>query len=284
MALLPLLLTWLISGKKEIAISRQTDPENVLPVLMCGEIPWDYPEEALKAQAVLTRSSLYYYSEEGSLYPSGEGDFPDTVWEEELEIYRRERRKDSYREALLKMEKAAEETRGEVLLFQGQVCRGVYHRVSAGWTRSGGEALGEPAYLTSVESPEDTGSPEYLNGHYFSPEALRVRIGECFPEAQLSEESVFEQLEIVERSAADYVAAIRVGNLQVPGEEFREKLELSSSNFTIQELDGRIRILCKGLGHGMGMSQYGAAAMARQGRDYREILAYYFPETSLGNV
>ena len=104
MALLPLLLTWLISGKKEIAMSRQADPENVLPVLMCGEIPWDYSEEALKAQAVLTRSSLYYYSEEGSLYPSsGEGDFQDTVWEEELEIYRRQRSRDSYREALLKM-------------------------------------------------------------------------------------------------------------------------------------------------------------------------------------
>lgn len=268
-------------------MTRQADPEDVLAVLLCGEIPWDYPEEALKAQAVLTRSSLYYFRKntEETSGSGGSGETAqDSVWEEEMEICRRDRNRDSYREALKKMETAAEATRGEVLYFQGEICRGIFHRVSAGSTRMGDEVLGEAAYLTGVESPGDTGSPDYLHGHYFSPEALRARIGECFPRAQLSEEPILDQLEILERDSADYVMVMRVGNLQVPGEAFRDRLELSSSNFTIQELDGRIRILCRGLGHGMGMSQYGAARMAEQGSTYREILAHYFPETSLGSV
>lgn len=288
----PLLLTWVISGKKKIVMTRQADQENVLAVLLCGEIPWDYPEEALKAQAVLTRSSLYYFSKDigkdqkaqGDSHSEGIAALQGNPWEEEMEIYQRERNKDRYQEALEKMEHAAEATQGEVLLFQGNVCRGIYHRVSAGRTRPGEEVLGVPGYLSSVDSSEDTGSPDYLNGHYFSPEALRGRIAECFPKVQLSEKPLLEQLEIMERDSADYVVVIQVGNLEVSGEEFREKLELSSSNFTIQELDGRIRILCKGMGHGMGMSQYGAARMAEQGNSYREILEYYFPETSLGNV
>lgn len=273
-------------------MTRQADPENVLAVLLCGEIPWDYPEEALKAQAVLTRSSLYYFGKKTGQTRKVQTDsqneetmmLQENLWEEEMEIYQRERNKDRYQEALEKMEKAAEATQGEVLLFQGNVCRGIYHRVSAGRTRPGEEVLGAPGYLSSVDSSEDTGSPDYLNGHYFSQEALQARIAECFPEVQLSEEPLLDQLEIMERDPADYVVVIQVGNLEVSGEEFREKLELSSSNFTIQELDGRIRILCKGMGHGMGMSQYGAARMAEQGSSYREILAHYFPETSLGNV
>lgn len=284
--LLPLLLTCLISGKKEIAMTKQADLENVLAVLLCGEIPWDYPEEALKAQAVLTRSSLYYFGENtGQEDPEEQGNaMHNSIWAEEMEIYREERNRDSYRKALKKMEKAADDTQGEVLLYEGEICRGIFHRVSSGRTRPGDEVLGELKYLTGVESPEDTGSPDYLHGHYFSPEALRARIGECFPLAQLSEAPLLDQMEIVERDSSDYVVRIRVGNLQVPGEEFRDQLELSSSNFTIQELDGKIRFLCRGLGHGLGMSQYGAARMAEQGSTYREILSHYFPETSLGSV
>lgn len=290
--LLPLLLTYLISGKKKITITRQVDPENVLAVLLCGEIPWDYPEEALKAQAVLTRSSLYFFSKDTGQTQTGSANtiskseslLQENIWEEEMEIYRRERNKDQYQKALEKMQKAAEATRGEILLYQEMACRGIYHRVSAGRTRSAKEVPGTPDYLESVESPEDTASPDYLNGHYFSEEALRVRITECFPKVQLSQEPILDQMEILERDSADYVVKIRLANLEVSGEEFRENLELSSSNFTFQDLDGRIRILCKGLGHGMGMSQYGAARMAEQGNSYREILAYYFPGTSLENV
>ena len=74
-------------------------------------------------------------------------------------------------------------------------------------------------------------------------------------------DSLEEQLEILKRDSSDYVLEIRVGDQTVQGEEFREKLELSSSNFTIQELDGKLRFLCKGAGHGLGMSQYGANVM-----------------------
>ena len=61
-------------------------------------------------------------------------------------------------------------------------------------------------------------------------------------------------------------------------EEFRQLLELPSSNFTMQAADGKIRFLCKGQGHGLGLSQYGGNVLAKEGKSYKEILRYYFPE------
>ena len=68
-----------------------------------------------------------------------------------------------------------------------------------------------------------------------------------------------------------------MGNLKIAGETFRELLGLPSSCFSVQTLDGKIRFLCQGLGHGTGLSQTGAAAMAEEEKSAVEILQYYFP-------
>lgn len=274
--LLPLALTALISGKESVAVTKELDLESCLPMILCQEIPWDFQEEALKAQAVLARSSLYFYRKENGRKEEG--------LEEEIRRYQAEKDRKGYQEAYERMEKAVRDTRGEVLMYQGEVCRGAFHRLSAGTTRSGEEVLGEGEYLDSVESVWDLQSEEYLTGHYFSPEAFRQRIMECFPRADLTGEPLEEQLEILKRDSSDYVLEIRVGDQTVQGEEFREELELSSSNFTIQELDGKLRFLCRGVGHGLGMSQYGANAMAGEGKTYLEILLYYFPDGALGRL
>ena len=274
--LLPLALTALISGREAVAVVKEPDLESCLPMILCQEIPWDFQEETLKAQAVLARSSLYFYRKENG----SRGELPG----EELSLYQEEKDKKEYREAYERMEKAVQDTRGEVLMYKGEVCRGAFHRISAGTTRSGEEVLGDAGYLDCVESVWDLQSEGYLTGHYFSLEAFRQRAAECFPRANLTGDSLEEQLEILKRDSSDYVLEIRVGDQTVQGEEFREKLELSSSNFTIQELDGKLRFLCKGAGHGLGMSQYGANAMAGEGKSYRDILLYYFPEGTLGRL
>ena len=80
------------------------------------------------------------------------------------------------------------------------------------------------------------------------------------------------------------VVKIKIGDVEISGEEFRINMELSSANFTIQEVDGKIRFLCKGLGHGLGMSQFGANEMAKAGFTYLEILEYYFPQTQVKKI
>lgn len=275
MLLLPLGLTTLISGKNAIAVKKQIDMESYLPMMLCQEIPWDYEEEMLKAQAVLNRSSLYLRLEE------------DGVDQEQLkkilENHQKESKKESYQQAYQRMEKAVKSTTGQVMSYQGEICPGVFHRVSSGATRDGNEVLQDTGmtFLKSVDSSQDVRSEEYLHGHYFTEEALRQRLQEAYPEVQLTEEPLTDQIIAQKRDSQEYILELRVGNLTVAGEEFRKNLELSSSNFTVQNLDGKIRFLCKGLGHGLGLSQYGGNELAKEGKSYQQILFTYFPDVTL---
>ena len=69
---------------------------------------------------------------------------------------------------------------------------------------------------------------------------------------------------------------IQIGTHIYSGEEIRQALSLPSPSFTMEEREGKIRIICKGIGHGYGLSQYGADAMAREGKGAEEILKYYY--------
>ncbi|MGN1140359.1 MAG: SpoIID/LytB domain-containing protein [Oliverpabstia sp.] len=278
MLLLPLGFTALISGKDAIEINKQKDMEVYLPMMLCREIPWDYEEEMLKAQAVLIRSSLYLRLENKEL--------DQTELKENLENYKNNSQKEQYQMAYKRMEKAVNATKGQVISYQGEICSGVFHRVSAGQTREGSEVLQDTkmSFLKSVDSSQDIQSEDYLHGHYFTEEALKDRLLEIYPDIELSDQPLTEQIVVEKRDSQEYVLEIRVGNLTVPGEEFRNNLELSSSNFTVQNLDGKIRFLCKGLGHGLGLSQYGGNELAKEGKTYEQILFTYFPDVILKSV
>lgn len=278
MLLLPLGFTALISGKDAIEINKQKDMEVYLPMMLCREIPWDYEEEMLKAQAVLIRSSLYLRLENKEL--------DQTELKENLENYKNKSQKEQYQMAYKRMEKAVNATKGQVISYQGEICSGVFHRVSAGQTREGSEVLQDTkmSFLKSVDSSQDIQSEDYLHGHYFTEEALKDRLLEIYPDIELSDQPLTEQIVVEKRDSQEYVLEIRVGNLTVPGEEFRNNLELSSSNFTVQNLDGKIRFLCKGLGHGMGLSQYGGNELAKEGKTYEQILFTYFSDVILKKI
>mgnify|MGYP003374689427 FL=1 len=269
---LPLGVTVLLSGTDAVSIQKQMDMETYLPAILCEQVPWDYEEEMLKVQAVLARSSLYYYMEKEK---------PEEIqWEEKLEQFQRDRKNARYREAYERMERAVRLTRGQVITWQGDVCPGIFHRISSGKTRDGMEVLQDVtfSFLRSVDSGQDREAEEFLKGHYFTPEALEQRLQEEYPGIIFTEEPLTDQIRIEKRDSQDYILEMKVGDQTVTGEEFRRKLELSSCNFTIQELDGKIRFLCKGLGHGLGLSQYGGNELAKKGKTYQEILFFYFPD------
>ena len=88
-------------------------------------------------------------------------------------------------------------------------------------------------------------------------------------------------VEIKDTDSADYVMEIQMGDQEFQGEEVRELLDLPSSCFTVQKLDGEIRFLCRGEGHGLGLSQYTVQQMSSEGKKYEEILSYFFPELTI---
>ncbi len=276
--LLPIGITAGMSGKDALISNQSMDLETFLPVLLCQQIDWDYEDEALKAQAVLARSSLSLCVKKGEM----------TGWRLQnwMEDYQKNKERTDFDKVFEKMQRAVNETRGQVLVFESQICEGIFHKVSSGYTREGTEILKDTtyAYLTGVKSSADICAENYLHGHYFSNKAFWVRIKQIYPDVNFSDESVVGQIQIVERDASDYVTRVKVGDLIVSGEEFRVKLELASANFTIQEVDGQIRFLCKGLGHGLGMSQFGANELAKKGNTYLEILKYYFPLAKIKKI
>ena len=177
---------------------------------------------------------------------------------------------------------AARETEGQVLKQNGEIKEIPYHGVSSGRTRDGGEVLGENfKYIPSVDTSGDIDSAEYVEGCYFSVKELEEKIKEKYPGFVLDEEVI---VEIKSSDSAGYVMEIMIGNQEFQGEEIKEVLELPSSCFTVQKLEGEVRFLCRGSGHGMGISQYTAQQMALEGKKYEEILQYFFPDLTIESL
>lgn len=262
--------TYAVQKASENFISINTEEEIreiAFEDYVCGvaaqEIDRECPLEAVKAQMVIVRTNLEKFQEE----------HPGTLLSEEYLPLQEMTEKG----ILDKMLQAAEETQGQVLKFGGELVQVPYHAVSSGRTRSGAEAgLGEQyPWLTGVDSRQDVESEWYLSVSQSEPETVRACISAEYPDA-LTEDDLMGQIEILSRDESGYVTKVRAGNQKMTGEKFRSLLDLASSCFYLEENDGKIRITTKGLGHGLGLSLYGARRMAEAGADYKEILQYYF--------
>lgn len=271
--LLPYLMTVVVSGREACPVSRKIDLEEFTAAAAAAEISWDYSAETIKAQTILARTNLYAKQAQGK--------------EAECIEYAADsmKNKDMNGEMLKKyqvFQDAAAETKGQILKLNDEIKELPYHGLSQGKTRDGREVLGESfAYIPSVETPKDIDSPLYVEGCYFSLTELEERIQKYYPAFALGEEAV---IEIKASDSAGYVMEIQLGNQEFQGEKLREILGLPSSCFTVQRLEEEVRFLCKGKGHGMGLSQYTAEQMALEGKGYEEILKYFFPEMQIGEI
>jgi len=275
LVLLPLTITLILSGWDAVSLNKEPDIEMYLIEMIYRELPEDYEEEAIKAQAVLARSTLKKGLKDGS------------VTQSDLERIASNLKEDMEKKEFLKnyeiIEGYVRQTKGEVLMYENQICEGSFHRVSAGATRDGAEVFGNDtyAYIAGVESAMDMESADYMKGHYFTPEELYAALKEMYPDSEVDTEKIEDSIEIVARDAKGYILEMEVGNVPCSGEEFRKVLNLNSSNFTLSKMGNEIRFLCRGVGHGLGMSQFGANKLALQGKDYKDILKYYFPRVEI---
>lgn len=268
--LLPWLLTVFLSGREKCPISRQISLEEYVPGVTASQISWDSPKEAIKAQSIIARTNLYIRQREGK---------ETEVLEAAADNIKSRKMNRQELERFSVFQEAADQTGGLVLKLNDQLKEIPYHSLSQGKTRDGAEVLGESyGYIPSVETPEDIDSPLYVEGCYFSVQELENRLKEEYPGFVFGENGT---VEVKNTDSTGYVTEIQIGTQVFPGEEVKEVLGLPSSCFTLQQMEGEIRFLCKGIGHGMGMSQYTAGKMAEQGKNYQEILSYFFPELQI---
>lgn len=251
------------------------DLEEYLISVVAEQIPMNYEMEALKAQAVIARTNLLAAKEKGEELPKG------ISREELLKLWGKEDFGGNYG----KLVNAVEDTEGVTLTYQGGYIYAAFHAVSAGKTRSAAEALGTDKlpWLDCVDSNQDIASGDYLKVVFLEKSDFVKRLTDAFSNLTLDAEKPLDSIAVSVRDSAGYVTELKSGETVVGGEEFRNAIGVSSACLYMKEVEGKIRIVTKGLGHGLGLSQYGANELAKKGMDYPDILSCYFKNIEISD-
>ena len=193
----------------------------------------------------------------------------------------RERYGDQFELYWSKICEAADSTLGYVLTYDGQPILAAYHSTSNGETEDAVNVWSASVpYLVPVESEGDLLAPDFATTETFTPKEVRALFSTAYPSLTFptSQEDWFV---VKERSDSGYVTQIQVGDQILHGKEVRQVLGLKSSDFTVSFQNGTFAFQVEGYGHGVGLSQYGADYMARQGATFDEILTHYFTGAKL---
>ncbi|MBC2579842.1 stage II sporulation protein D [Clostridium sp. DJ247] len=258
--------------------------EDYVKGVVAAEMPVEFQIEALKAQAVAARTFALAHMEEfeGRKYKSTTGaNVCDTV-KCQVFIHKEDRlrswpenKKDEYWN---KVEKAVNETVGQVLMYNSKlVMEPYYFAVSSGKTENVQDVFKDTiSYLKSVDSPGEESAPKYESSMKLSYHDFINKMNSEYPNLGLSLGEIRNQIEIKSRNKGGSVKEIKVGKITITGVKFRNIMALNSANFSIKYDTNGLQINCIGYGHGVGMSQWGANAMAKSGQDYKQILTHYY--------
>lgn len=241
--------------------------EQYLIGVLAGEMPVSYEIEALKAQAVAART---YTLRKIETNKNQEYDLQDTTSDQvylDLE-YLKDSWGKNFEKNIKKIKQAITETSGEYLTYDGQIIQAFFFSTSSGKTENCKDVFGSDLpYLVSVSSSWDISSPSYIGKQTFTLEEFYSKLEQPYNENL--------NIEII-RNETNSINTININGINIKGTDFRHKLGLKSTNIEITENNREVIIESKGYGHGVGMSQYGALELARQGYKYDEILKYYY--------
>ena len=258
---------------------RDMTMEDYLMGVTAAEMPASFAEEALKAQAVAARTyTLYKLTSGGNHGDTADICTDSTCCQAYISLEGARSNWGEQADALEeKIRTAVTDTDGEAILYGGVPILAVFHSSSAGLTRAAGQVWqNDLPYLQPVDSPEASASiPNYYSRVDFSPETIREKLLARIPAADLAGDQK-TWLKNAVRDSAGSVETVEVGGVTVKGSTVRAALGLRSACFEWELQDGRFAFYVTGHGHGVGLSQYGANAMAEAGADYKTILTHYY--------
>lgn len=237
--------------------------------VVAAEMPAAYEQEALKAQALAALSYARYTLQTKDAIPA-DSETAQGFWtDEEM----KERWGEKHEENRQKILSAVDAVKDLCLEYDGKPILAAYFALSGGRTENAEDIWGgEYPYLSSVTSSGDALSSGLTTTKTMDKDTVRTALSKIRQPVQ-DELTVGE----IERTEGGSVHSVIIGGTSYTGAEVRNALELDSANFTIEEDDDHLLFTVTGRGHGVGMSQYGADYMARQGADFTEILLHYYP-------
>ena len=251
-----------------------------------GEMPASFELEALKAQAAAERTYIYYQLAAGrkEAHPNADVCTDPSCCNAWLsEEAAREKWGGDFDGWESRIEEAVAATDGQVALYDGQPILAVFHSSSAGKTAGAGDVWsGDMPYLRSVDSPEGEETvPNYYSAAEFTAAEAKALLAQAHPELTFSG-GPDKWFGAVEKDESGRVGTVEVCGAPLRGVEVRRIFSLRSACFTIDAAAERVTFRVTGYGHGVGMSQYGANELARQGKTWQEILMWYYADITVG--
>ena len=250
--------------------------ESYIVGVLAGEMPISFDMEALKAQAVASRS---YAIKKMKYNKDKEYDVVDTTNNQvylDLEYLKKTWNK-SYEKNINKIYEAVKKTEGEYVLYNGEIIDAFFFSTSTGVTENSENVFSkEIPYLKSVISTWDEISPVYEVKKKISLNDFYKKLGIKYNEKI--------DIKIIDKSETNKIIELSINNKNYSGGQIVDIFNLKSSYFTIKQDKQNVIITTKGYGHGVGMSQYGAQAMALKGYNYKEILKYYYHDVEVEKI
>ena len=258
---------------------EEVNLDNYIANVVSAEMPVDFDLEALKAQAIVARTYTIYKITTSKKHDKADICDKSTccqAWiskEDRLEKWDENKRISNWNKIL----QAVNDTVGKIIVYEGKPINAFFHSNSGGKTQVPFYVWGGTGYpyLQVVETSGEENYSQYSSEAEFTKDEFIEKVKKEHKDFKIN----FEEencIEIKERDESNRVITVKIGNLNLSGVETRTLLGLRSANFTIEISKEKVLFKVIGYGHGVGMSQTGADALAKQGKTYEEIIKHFY--------
>lgn len=260
--------------------------EDYLVGSVLAQIPCDFEPEALKAQAVIAHTYILFRHNSEKISPTKELCTADFSYDDNLyqpyfskqkaqEFY-----KDNYNNYYEKVKECVKQCEDKICTYEGQIIAVAFHAISSGTTESSKDIWGtDIPYLVSKDSVWDKQVSGYSKTVKFTKDEFNARI-----KSAIGIDANIADISIEKTSPNGSVLAVNIAGSQISGIDFIIALNLNSMNWEMQADENSVTFTTYGIGHLLGMSQCGANYMAKNGKNYYEILKYYFTDIDIISV
>lgn len=267
---------------------EEIDIEEYIKGVIASEMPANFDENAIKAQAVAART--YYIAKRLDNCTQACG--AEICNSTHCQVYSSKEKnmskwsKDKAQIYWDKISKAVEDTGGQVLVYNGEIVMyPQFFATSSGKTESAVDVFSRDIpYLKSTESLGEEIAPKYSSVISISSKEFINTINGSYSNTKVTNENIKDTVKVISNTEGGGVKEVALGNEIISGVTFRKLFKLNSANFTIEFSEGTVKVDCKGYGHGVGMSQWGANVMAKEGKKYDEILKHYYSGVDIKEI
>lgn len=255
--------------------------------VVSAEMPADFELEALKAQAVVARTYTIYKIQNRK---HDNADICDDssccqAWvskEERLAKWDKDKKESNW----AKIEQSVNETKGKIITYNGAPINAFFHSNSGGVTELPVNVWGggtEYPYLQVVETAGEEGYTQYSSEAIFTQDGLIEKLKTKYEDITIDFNND-DDLKILDYTDSGRVKTVKFGNHDLSGTETRSLLGLRSTNFEIVKEGENVKFRVKGYGHGVGMSQTGADTLAKEGKNYEDIIKHFYVGVEISAV